>query len=570
MASLEIDPRGLLLALCVAQGLVACAPRPDPGVSPSAPVQPEAPAAMDPDDGGLRLVVLIVVDQLPSWSFEASESLVESGIRRLLDEGTYYTRAEFPYAVTFTAPGHAAIGSGAPPAVTGIMANRWFDAELGRIRDAVEDPDRPVFAMDPEDPERKLESGISSSALLVDGVADAHRERTGGRGRSVAVGIKDRAAVLMLGRQPDLAVWYDDEAVAMTTSTAYADVPPRWLFDLGREHPVRDRLTAVWTPLDPALLQTLSGGLDASDGEGSAWGLGNAFPHGLDPEQGAAKAIRLTPFGNEMVIETALAAIEGEQLGADDIPDLLGLTFSSHDYAGHVWGQESWERLDMFLRLDRDLGTFFEALDRRIGEDRWAVVFTSDHGVTPMVERSAARGNLARRVTYEELSRAADRAIDRVLGAGDWVASIEASTVYLSPALLSQPETKRDRALDAVVAALRTVRGIAYAGRTDALLGDCDRREGLEALACRALHAERSGQIYFAAAPYCLVTDHYGMTGTSHGSPNPEDRVVPIIVLGPGREHARIDESVSMLRVAPTVARLLGTPPPPSATEPPL
>ncbi|MEM9489195.1 MAG: alkaline phosphatase family protein, partial [Myxococcota bacterium] len=65
--------------------------------------------------GNVRLVVLIVVDQLPSWSFDRDAALLKGGIARLIKSGVFYPEAEYPYSITYTAPGHAALGTGAPP-----------------------------------------------------------------------------------------------------------------------------------------------------------------------------------------------------------------------------------------------------------------------------------------------------------------------------------------------------------------------------------------------------------------------------------------------------------------------
>ena len=96
-------------------------------------------------------------------------------------------------------------------------------------------------------------------------------------------------------------------------------------------------------------------------------------------------------MGTDLLFDTAEAALTGERLGVDEVPDLLAISVSSHDLAGHAWGQESWERLDLLLRLDRRIGEFLDRLDRTIGSDRYAVVLTSDHGGVPMVERTRER-----------------------------------------------------------------------------------------------------------------------------------------------------------------------------------
>ena len=62
------------------------------------------------------------------------------GFNRFLLEGAVYTRAAQRHAVTFTAPGHASIGSGLDPRDHGIIGNRWFDEVLGASVYCTDDP----------------------------------------------------------------------------------------------------------------------------------------------------------------------------------------------------------------------------------------------------------------------------------------------------------------------------------------------------------------------------------------------------------------------------------------------
>ena len=54
-------------------------------------------------------------------------------------------------------------------------------------------------------------------------------------------------------------------------------------------------------------------------------------------------------------MDFALAAIEGEGLGQDQVTDLLALSFSATDYVGHRVGPHAQETMDMYLRLDLEL-----------------------------------------------------------------------------------------------------------------------------------------------------------------------------------------------------------------------
>ena len=172
------------------------------------------------------------------------------------------------------------------------------------------------------------------------------------------------------------------------------------------------------------------------------------------------------------------------------------------------------------------------------------------------------------RVDPKQIHDAAESAATQVLGDNKWIAYATTSNIYVSPAFLAKDVTLQDRALNAMVQRISTIAGIAFASRTDALQPPCSRYSHLAHLACRSIHSSRSGQIYFAPAEFSIMSEYAG--GTGHGSPNSYDTVVPIVVYGPNVPAKRHDGVVSMLQVAPTIAKLLKISPPSGAREPPL
>lgn len=560
---------GVLVGIAALALACTTPPNPEPTSHPAPPTQTtvQLPAKVAPAPAKPRLVVLLVVDQLPSWSFSAQSQYLTGGIARLLREGVYYPQAEYPYANTFTAPGHAALSTGAPPAVTGILANSWYRRDQGRVASAVADPRYPLLQLDGARIGKR--AGASPAMLRVTGTGDWLRAQTGDKGRAVAISLKDRAANFSAGKRPNLAIWYDARQAAMTTSSYFAARPPDWLSKLARTHPVSAHFNHVWRPRSIELMRKATGINDAAPGEGGIYGLGNTFPHRLARATPPARAIVATPIGPRVTTETAIAALHGEKLGADDIPDLLTITFSSHDYAGHAWGQESWERFDVLLEIDRQVGVLLDELDRHVGKDRYAVVLTSDHGVTRVVEQRKQLNPRAVRVTTNMLMRPLEAAARRVLGAGKFVANGSASTVYLTGGFYKHEPARRERALAAMIAALRKVKGVGYAGRTSRLHGNCNDRRGVEALICRSIDPKGSGEIVVTVGPDSIFSGSY-RAGTTHGSPNLDDRRVPLVIRAPGTAARVSTERVSMLRVAPTIARLLGVTPAATATGKPL
>ena len=512
-----------------------------------------------------KLVVLIVVDQLPAWSFERDRPLFTHGFARLLRDGAVVRAAEIPYANPFTAPGHASIATGAPPSTHGVIGNSWYRRGEGREREAEYDIDAPLWSVGPsQGGTLSADDGASARALHVEGLADRLRSSVPGA-KSVAIGLKSRAAAFIAGRKPDLAIWYEAAAGGMTTSRAYAPSAPAWLSQLARDKPASRFFEVEWAPRDAALLARVTGIADDAPGEGEVHGLGMTFPHALARSDAPARAFLHTPYGDEIVFDAATAAIDAMQLGADDVPDLLAISFNARDYAGHLWGPDSWEALDLTLRLDERLGSFFELLDQKVGRGAWAVVVTSDHGATRVVERSPTSG--ARRIRTAEIVGAVEPVLAEKLGKGPWVASVLSSNIYLAPAFTQVPAASRDAALDAAVTAIAKLPGVAAAGRVDQISGaECVSRTGLDRAICLSTFAPESGELYVVPAEGSLISDY--KAGTHHDAPFDDNRRVPILVMAPGLRPQTSEGT--LLQVAPTVARLLRIPPPAAARSTPL
>jgi Type I phosphodiesterase / nucleotide pyrophosphatase len=504
----------------------------------SSPRAGEAPRSGDAP----RLVVLLVIDQWPEWAFETKRPALTAGFARLLREGEWHV-GQHPSAATITAVGHALLGTGEASYRSGIVANEWWHRDVERQLKAIEAED----------------GSISTKWLRVPGLGDAiAAARTGGK--AVSVSLKDRAAILPLGHA-GTAIWYDARRVAWA-STA----PPPWLAGWNTSHPIAAHLHDVWTalPETPGLARVA----DDAPGEVGEVGLGPTFPHALDATRNPATAIFATPLGNDLVFDTATAAIDREQLGADEHPDLLILSLSAHDYIGHGWGQESWESWDAVLRIDRRIDQFLGDLDARVGAGRWAMIVTSDHGACPMPE--SLHGG---RISFSQIKDAANRAAIAELGPGDWIANARYPTLYLSKAALAQKPRELAVAMTKIVYALRSFPGLDRVEKSADFWGRCDSRTGDAFLICITLDPERSGEIFYMPAKGWVLEDSDDGVATGHGSLQLYDRQVPVIVLGPGRTaHAALTApdttTIAMARIAPMLAGWLGVPPP-SALQPP-
>jgi hypothetical protein len=489
---------------------------------------------------GPKLVVLMVIDQWPEWSFEQKRTAFTHGFARLLAEGQWRV-GRYPTAATLTGPDHAMLGTGEPPARSGIVADEWWHRDTGEVLEATHDSD----------------GSITSKWLRVPGLGDAvaaaHSDA-----KAVDVALKPRAAVLPLGHA-GLSIWYDFK------NTKWAAFhPPGWLDMYNREHPISAHLHEVWKPLDESRVIALSGVPDAQPGEVGSEGFGATFPHDPQSTKQPAKALLAMPVGNDLVLDLATHVLDAEELGHHRASDLLVVGLSTHDYVGHGWGHESWEMWDLELRLDQRIGDFLDALDRKVGAGNWAMIVTADHGGAPMPER-----NQGGRLQNEKLEEIANNAATAVLGEGRWIAKIDYPNIWLTSAMLKQPKDELASATKRVINALSSIPGVERAGKVVDLAGRCEQRTGGDRALCLAFDPERSGELFFTPARFWLHEEAEDPEATGHGSLQDYDQLVPYIELAPG--HARhapqaapAGDEQDMLGVAARIATWLGVPAPTS------
>ena len=85
-------------------------------------------ASAAPATPPVKLVVIVSVDGLSWPRLKGYEPWYEAGLKRLLTESQVEVNSHYAHLNTETCPGHASLGTGAPPRVHGIVGNRWAEA----------------------------------------------------------------------------------------------------------------------------------------------------------------------------------------------------------------------------------------------------------------------------------------------------------------------------------------------------------------------------------------------------------------------------------------------------------
>ncbi len=517
------------------------------GCGTSAPRGPSHPT--DPAGGGRpRLVVLVVYDQLGSWVLETHhEHLAPQGAIRWMEErGLVVERAHYPYAGTFTAPGHTAIVSGVGPWESGVSSNRVWDRSRHARVSSFDDGAHLIVG--------RADAYAGLATLHTRTVADVLVEASP-TSRVVSLGMKDRSTLPMGGHAPTLALWFDALAGGFTTSSELrTDLPP-WMEDFRAAHPW-ESYRRPWNPLRS--YDEL--GPDAAPGEGS-YGLDSSFPHDATGLTDIDAFLSL-PTSSELLLALAERVVREEHLGEDERVDFLALSIAGTDYVGHGFGPESWEARDHLIRVDEMVGRFLMALAQRT---ELAVLLTADHGVAPLPERALLHdlpATAGRWSAAEELPLLRAQ-LDRALGSREagWVDGWVVPYIFLADDVRTDPDL-RARVVDATREHLRTRPGMGFV--FDRLEGTRLRESAdeVERAIGLSIADDAPGDIYVLPSAGTIADDVPGSTGTGHGSPFDYDRDVPVLVVGPGVTRGRTTSTVAQGRVAATLAHLLGIAPP--------
>ena len=524
----------------------------------------------------IRLVLQITIDGLRGDLINRYENgFGEGGFRYLMDKGTVYTNAHYQYANTETIVGHTTLATGTFPSQHGMIGNVWFDRESGELAYNIEDPDHPIIPTrkneakgEQVDPAQKLSrtQGRSPEAILAPTFSDVLAAYYGGRSKAFGVSGKDRAAVSMAGHTGK-AFWYSTNTGDFITSAYYFNTYPDWASKWNARRKAKGYAGKSWTLLNDASTYLLTG-QDDRPYETDLRGYGRVFPHPFGEADDKLFYTRLlvSPVGDQLTLDFSKALITHEQLGQDEIPDYLSISFSAVDAVNHFFGPSSLENEDVVVQLDRILAELLAFIDKTVGLKYTLIVLSADHGMADMPEYMTGLGYKAGRLDPDEIVTVANK-VGQKLGVDKIVRFFYRPYLYLNDERIEAAKIDRTKVENAIADALTDMEGLALAVPTSGLTSQ--QTNPLVAQVRRNHHVTRSGDIYVIQKPYWFLFDK-GPVAAMHGSPWRFDTHVPIIFMGPSIQPKTVHRRVHPVDVAPTIAAFLKMTPPGSAKGSPL
>ena len=511
-----------------------------------------------------KLVVGVVVDQMRyDYITRFWPRYGEEGFKKLIKEGYHLKNNHFNYVPTYTGPGHTSVYTGAAPETHGIISNNWYNKFEEQSVYCAGDPNvEPVGT-------NSSAGKMSPHRMLTTSVADENRLHTQMRGKTIGVALKDRGSILPAGHTANGAYWFHGQDEGhWITSSFYMEELPKWVQDFNKSGRAESYLKTWNTLYD--IKSYVESGTDLNNYEGGFTGKETAtFPYDLaelSERNNGFDIIKTTPYGNSLTADFAIAAIDGEDLGQDEITDFLTVSFSSPDYVGHNFGVNSVEVQDTYLRLDQDLARLIKALDEKVGEGNYTLFLTSDHGGVHVPAYLASQQIPAGYFDNKAFNSALKDFVAEEFGTADAIENISNNQVFFDYDVLFDKDIDSDELEEAVAHfALQYDKiNMAY---TRSQMESTTYESGMASLLDHGFNQKRSGDVIFVFEPSVIS---YSPTGSTHGTGLNYDTHAPLIFYGNGIKQGSSLERTEIVDIAPTISALLGIPFPNGATGRPL
>ncbi|MEO9894444.1 alkaline phosphatase PafA [Aurantibacter sp.] len=511
-----------------------------------------------------KLVVGIVVDQMRyDYLTRFWNHYQDDGFKRMINDGFNCKNNHYNYAPTNTGPGHASVYTGTTPATHGIISNDWYDKISGEsVYCAGDDSYSSVGSTS--------DAGkMSPHRMLTTTITDQLRLHTQMRGKTIAIAIKDRGAVLPGGHTANGAYWFEGNTAGnWITSSYYMNELPKWVTDFNNAKSVA-KYKKPWVTAKP-INTYVESVMDNNAYEGLYKGETTpTFPHDfpkLWEANGGYDILKSSAYGNSLTTDFAIAAVDGENLGADDIPDFLAVSFSSTDYAGHKFGVDSKEVQDTYIRLDKDLSRFFSTLDKKIGEGEYTVFLTADHGANPVPAYLKDKKVLTSIFDSKGMKEKLNEYVKFTYGTTDLIKDISNNQIFLDHDIIKNLDIKIKDVQENLADEIRGYNAISnvYTGYQ---MWQNDYTRGLPHVVQNGYNEKRSGDIMYI---FNTNTMTYSSTGSSHGSPHIYDTHTPLLFFGKGIKNGSTVARTEIPDIAATMAALLGVAFPSGGTGEPI
>lgn len=333
------------------------------------------PALSQNNNSKPKLVVGIVIDQL-RYDIIAKywDKFSDDGFKKVINQGAFCKNAQYNYVNINSASGCATIACGSYPAQHGIVNLQWYNRLTNNKVFCVDDN---LFTQ----VGTNFGSGKSPKNLSSLTWTDQLRISTFKMSKVFSVGIKDYSSIISGGKLANAAFWFDENTGNWVSSSFYMDSLSDWVNNFNSKKFPDIYMNRTWETSFPIqnYIESLSDGTSYEKGFDNQ----SVFPYNLNTlkaKYNNYSLLKYTPFANTLTKDFAINLIMNEFLGGDAYTDALLINFSATSFIGDLFGLQSVEIEDAYIKLDKDISHLIAAIEDYVGKNDVIFYITSDRG----------------------------------------------------------------------------------------------------------------------------------------------------------------------------------------------
>ncbi len=499
-----------------------------------------------------KLIVGIVISQMRyDYIYRFWNKFEDNGFKKLVTRGTFCKNTSFNYLLSQEGVGHSTIATGTLPANHGIVAKEWYLNLQDKIEQNVEDEKYNTIG-------GSFEAGrYSPNNLLCTTYSDELRLSNNLKSRVFGISLDAAPAILSTGHTANMAYWLDTKSGNWVTSTYYADSLPSWVNDFNEKKFPDTYLSREWNTLLPVNEYTES----LPDNNKYETGIKGRiiFPYNL-PELANTKKrqkeydiLKSTPFGNSLVKDFAISVIVNENLGMDNYTDVITVSFTAMENIGNLFGPNSVEVEDAFLRLDKEIAHFLDFIDSNIGKENVLMYLTSDHGVAPIPDYLTDHKIPAGYFNQHGAVSLLKSALDNIYGRGDWIKAYHSQQIYLNRTLIEDAKIPLGEIQNYTAQFILQFSGVANT-ITSTTLQTTDFTSGIFKKIQNGFNQKRSGDVIINLKAGWIERRE---DLSYHSSSYSYDARIPLIWYGWKIGRSTVVRPVDIIDIAPTISTFL-------------
>ena len=398
-----------------------------------------------------KLVLMLVVDNLNNQQMDIVRTQCGSkGFNRIYGYGTQLTDAYYDAGGNFAGKNLATLFTGAPPATHGIVGRQWIDSFTGKMVDA-------IYGDVPQSGRFDTLAKPHNGALLCNTVANQIRKIYNDKAKIFSIGFDPQMLVWTSGTLAGEPIaWLDQLTGRVLTANVQDPKTTQWIGEFNQKGMVETALQKVWAPSKDinAYHQVRFFGQDQTEN----------FYYPLNSPSNNKhyryEALCGSPMGNSILRDLAASTIAFEEMGKDDIPDLLMVQFCTTPSVGQRKQPMDPETEDLLLCLDENIASLLQMIDGTVGMDNTLVIFTSARGAYDVANTDSPQWAERGVVSLRRATALLNLYLMAMHGQAAWVKSYTSGSVYLDKDLAKQKGVNYDSLLSESAEFLVQVKGI--------------------------------------------------------------------------------------------------------------